>query len=158
MSITERLKYLTNLVIELVAKTKNIGQLDTASSQEIEGDLFAPVYLDSTAETKKVNLKTYFQQEIGEVPGHTQSYSSIEGIGDFKEILIPDTNNYNWRVKRIITDETNDSFKENDILYGLNEDQSIYYEALVTTSGAIAIPADLEDKTKVFHINKKLVI
>ena len=117
-SINEKLRYLTSAIQQLLNNAKNIGELDEVSETDTDQDLYAAIFIASSKITKRVNLRDYFNQEVGNIPNHTHTYSEVSGIGDYKDMATQDSNTNIWKVTRLMSDETNDAFKTGDWIEG----------------------------------------
>lgn len=156
MNVNDRINYLTQVLSDLIYKSKNIGQLEAhdLSTGNPSNELFAAIYNPVNSKTKKINLVDFFKQEVGDIPHHVHSHLDITGIGDYKILALEDTNDLVWSARRLISDETDDSFKTDDYIKGFIDASKTTYISAIILDDNVSIPADLYDKTKVFIINE----
>lgn len=158
MTTEEKISYIIGVLNEIISDSKNIGELPTydPEADSTTQPIYAPAYISAENITKKVNLKEYLKVAIGEVPSHTHDYSDINGIGDYKIISLDDDNDNVWKVIRLISDTSNDSFKILDEIMGFEDAAKTTYLRGIIISSGVSIPSDLRNKSKVFIIDEKI--
>ena len=156
MNDAEKIKYIISVLNELLQSSKNIGELETYPNDEDANEVYVAVHINTTGKTLKINLNELLTIVGSEIVPHTHNYDEVDGIGDFKTIILEDINDLEWAVQRKISDITDDSFKTDDFVRGFTDvGKTSYKEGYILIDGFV-MPTDLSDENKFFQTNSKI--
>lgn len=160
MTTDEKLNYVIQLLNEITAESKTIGDLNDYELGSDDDNAFIGVFTPNTEDTLKFSVAEIVEYLASNaVDLHTHTIDQIENLGAALLNVYTDSNGSHWIVKRTVENYDFTVLLEMDKIEGW-EDESAptrWIEGIVLDD-TIVLPADIDDVNKFFITNEKLKV